>query len=467
MAGGQSSSEPEIRQITTYRGRFEAAVRFRIANPSVSYASIARQFGIPKATLWRRVNVPPKPRGGQQAFSVEQETVFAGHLLLLASWLFPITRRHLIEYVSAFLEATQGTIKRFRDNVPGKDWLRGFFDRHRELKVKRAQSITYRKAFVSRRTVETWFQAMQPKLTGPDAIPPERILNFDETNLKNDPGNPFVIVRCGTRHPRRAIAHSKTGISVMFAGTADGTILAPYVVYKAKSVKPEWQAEFPEPAAYYSCSPSGWFRGSQFAEWFKRVVIPWADQWPTASKLVLCDNLASHFSPEVMDLCVKHRISFNCFPTNTTHFLQPLDVAFFGPLKKRWREILEAWRLECPRIAFKKCEFPRKLQLLVELMNESNVAAGFKAAGLYPFNVNEALRHLPAPADPPADKDGQILAEYLMSKAKPTESATPSKRQTKSAVAGVPGIDIQTVLSTLPTTPPAGNCTLSGHYSSS
>jgi hypothetical protein len=37
-----------------------------------------------------------------------------------------------------------------------------------------------------------------------------------------------------------------------------------------------------------------------------------------------------------------------CFlPENSTHILQPLDVSVFGPLKRRWREVLENWKEEC------------------------------------------------------------------------------------------------------------------------
>jgi len=31
-------------------------------------------------------------------------------------------------------------------------------------------------------------------------------------------------------------------------------------------------------------------------------------------------------------------------PSNTTQITQPLDVAFFGPMKKLWRSILTQWK---------------------------------------------------------------------------------------------------------------------------
>jgi hypothetical protein len=45
-----------------------------------------------------------------------------------------------------------------------------------------------------------------------------------------------------------------------------------------------------------------------------------------------------------------------CFlPENSTHILQPLDVAVFAPLKRRWRDVLEKWKEDC---AAKSIHYP-------------------------------------------------------------------------------------------------------------
>jgi len=31
---------------------------------------------------------------------------------------------------------------------------------------------------------------------------------------------------------------------------------------------------------------------------------------------------------------------------NSTHIIQPLDVAVFGPLKSKWKRIVKQWRIE-------------------------------------------------------------------------------------------------------------------------
>ncbi|KAA0197749.1 hypothetical protein HAZT_HAZT004114 [Hyalella azteca] len=63
-------------------------------------------------------------------------------------------------------------------------------------------------------------------------MPTMNIINYDETNFTNDPGKSQMIFRRGMKYPERVMNFSKTSYSVMFAGTASGELLPPYVVYK-------------------------------------------------------------------------------------------------------------------------------------------------------------------------------------------------------------------------------------------
>lgn len=54
----------------------------------------------------------------------------------------------------------------------------------------------------------------------------------------------------------------------------------------------------------------------------------------TWKKLIVGDNLRSHFTPNVIpQLDLQNEVYFTCLPVNSTHFMQPLDVAVFKPLK--------------------------------------------------------------------------------------------------------------------------------------
>jgi len=76
-----------------------------------------------------------------------------------------------------------------------------------------------------------------------------------------------------------------------------------------------------------------------------QVFIPWVKTLPQDEvKVLISDNLAAHLSPVVIAQCEEYNIRFIFLPENATHMLQPLDVTVFGPMKRRWREILADWK---------------------------------------------------------------------------------------------------------------------------
>ena len=113
--------------------------------------------------------------------------------------------------------------------------------------------------------------------------------------------------------------------------------------------------------------------------------------------------MSSHLSTEVIKACNNHNISFICLLPNTTHHLQPLDVAFYGPLKKVWRSLLFEWRKTSTRRKYgtipKERFAPVLKQLIEKLMikgnGRSNLINGFRKCGIYPFNPDEVYKKLP------------------------------------------------------------------------
>lgn len=182
-------------------------------------------------------------------------------------------------------------------------------------------------AGVSRTTISEYFDKLAISL---DGFPPCNILNYDETNLTYDPGRKEIITKRDTKYPERIINHSKTSNSIMFAGSADGTLLSPYTVYKAKTISDCWRMNRPK-GSTFACSKSGWFDSYAFDDWIKSIAIPYLRKLPDR-KILIGDNLSSHISTDAIKFCKDYNISFVFLPNNFTHLTQPLDVAFFRPL---------------------------------------------------------------------------------------------------------------------------------------
>jgi len=77
-----------------------------------------------------------------------------------------------------------------------------------------------------------------------------------------------------------------------------------------------------------------------FEDWFTLSFIPFIKNL-VGPKVLIGDNLASHLSINVIKLCRINEIKFVLLPPNSTHLCQPLDLAFFRPLKSAWRNVLE------------------------------------------------------------------------------------------------------------------------------
>ena len=355
----------------------------------ISVRNLSVKFNIPRSTLARRIaGIPSKPIGGQRVFAEEEENLFATFIATIGDWGFPFTKTDLRMFIKKYLNDTGRQVAKFKDNTPGHDWVANFMKRQKKIiSARTAQNIKSVRKEAELEHFEKYFHNLKESLAG---IPPTNILNFDETNLCDEPGAEKCIFRTSSRRTERRMDSSRSNIGVMFAGTAVGQLLAPYVLYKCAKrpgmVKESWQRDFPPPNAYYNSSSSGWFDVQSFEDWFKRVAVPWARSM-VGRKIVIGDNVATHFSKNVLTTCERLDIGFICLPAHTTHLTQPLDVAFFAPLKRAWRKILCEWKtvnVNCRQ--FKKENFPKYLKTLLTKCNSANLIAGFKSCGIFPYN---------------------------------------------------------------------------------
>ena len=157
---------------------------------------------------------------------------------------------------------------------------------------------TDRNKELSPQVIKDYFQNLKSSL---DGIAPGNIVNYDETNLCDDPGAKKFIFKRGVKYPERIINFSKGNISVMFSGTASGELLPPYVIYKSEHLWHSWCEGGPA-GTRFGRSKSGWMDAANFEEWFKSVIVPWARR-KTGHKVIIGDNLSSHISAAVIEKC--------------------------------------------------------------------------------------------------------------------------------------------------------------------
>ena len=395
--------------------RVKHAVIYKKVNVLTPYTKVGELWDVPPSTIQRHVTKKMKPRGGQPVFTKQQEDMFAKHLLRCADALWPVSTAQLKDYIQRFCVHYRVRAVRFKNGRPGKDWVAGFLSRHPQLKVRRAAAISAAKAWgTSPAKLKEYFERLRPLLAtdGDEYCSPECVLNYDETAITDDAGNPKVITRRSSKSPRAVLNNNKTSRSVMFAVTADGECLPPYVCTKTKFKEDELDG-FGPPFCYWDTSKSGWFNMCVFDNWFEAVVAPWALSHQGKHKVVIGDNLSSHLSPVSLKRAEELGVHFRLLPPNTTHFLQPLDVAFFGPLKRAWRDQLLTYKRIHLNKSLLKRHFAGELKKLVATIKQDTIISGFKATGLVPFDPEAAIARMPASVHPVLDESGSVLVEAL------------------------------------------------------
>jgi len=288
----------------------------------LSVRAAAAHYRIPLGTLQNRVHKRhEKKSGGQLRLSTECEQYLIKTLDLLGEWKIPLTGLDILLLVKEYLDRAGITDRRFKQNCPGYDWLKSFVSRN-HLTQRIADNVKPARAEINHETVNTYFDHLEASLVDVD---PRNIYNYDETNVTDEPGSKTVVCRRGLRCIERKIQHSKAAVSLMYCGNAAGEFLPTMVVYKSKNCYTEWTRGAPV-GTLFDCSKSGWFDSRIFERWITDIFLVSVQGVPGV-KVLIGDNLASHFSASVIEGCVTNNIRFICLLPNATQLLHPLDVA--------------------------------------------------------------------------------------------------------------------------------------------
>ena len=101
---------------------------------------------------------------------------------------------------------------------------------------------------------------------------------------------------------------------------------------------------------------------------------------------VVPDGHRSHVNIAISEICAEHDIILICFPPNSTHILQPCDVAFFKPFKGLWREKVNEWTSKRPQNQVTIKNIAHLLHDVWQKLPLKYGQNGFRACGLYPWD---------------------------------------------------------------------------------
>ncbi len=98
------------------------------------------------------------------------------------------------------------------------------------------------------------------------------------------------------------------------------------------------------------------------------------------------DGHTSHTGPYAMEWMLLHNVDYIGMPPHTSHFLQPLDVGVFGPVKTKHVKLIKVIKDVFPnQVLDYSMIAPAFLLAYFEVaMNRTTIQNCFKACGVFP-----------------------------------------------------------------------------------
>ena len=223
-----------------------------------------------------------------------------------------------------------------------------------------AYSLLERMQFVQRKvttakskyTIENFSELKQQFLqdvvttVSMEGIPPELILNWDQTGIKIVPSNNWTMDRQGAKRVEIGGANDKRLITAVFCGSLVGDFLPVQVIYQGKTERCHPNYQFP-PEWDITHSQKHWSNEATMIQYIEKIIIPYIQSTRAALEddspaLVIMDN----FKGQVTSLLEDNDIHVCLLPPNTTDRLQPMDVSVNKPAKDILKRQFEEWYSE-------------------------------------------------------------------------------------------------------------------------
>ena len=387
----------------------DAALKaLRDMDDGLSGVQASIKWGIPRSTL---IDLK-KGRYSVYSHSGPPTVLTKDEELLLCNWLIemcrrgmPINKRSLLDTVQKIL-TEDGRTNPFKDNRPGDSWYNLFIARHPHIAERTAEAIDRCRGSLTEECLRGWFRDAKEffcsKRIEYVLSNAQRQYNGDETGFQLDPKAGHVLAPRGENVYTEA-GSNKEQITVLVTTRADGVVITPCIVYPYKRALPNAILEKMPSMFCQSISDSGWMTSAIFFEYLANIFIPELSTQRRKEKgltdnedLILTDDdwvvywidgYSSHLTLHTSQLCDNNNIILYCFKSHSSHICQPNDVGPFKPLKTEWRIAVTEWRQEHPYEYLTRVNFAPVLARALGKLNPEAIIAGYRATGLFPFNV--------------------------------------------------------------------------------
>ena len=213
----------------------------------VKLCQASRKYGIPLTTLGDHAKrgLTRIGAGSPTILTENEEKEIVVSVQVLQEIGFGLTKELVGVVVRDYLKDQEFRPNPFKEGVPGRDWWSRFLKRwSSELSVRKPQHLpTHRVVSATVAVLDSWFLHVRAVLekAGLDTLPLDELQkylwNCDETGFSTSVASKKILAKRGEKDVQETLGGSgRDYITVLGAGSADGTRLPPFVVYKAKNL---------------------------------------------------------------------------------------------------------------------------------------------------------------------------------------------------------------------------------------
>ncbi|KIL54744.1 hypothetical protein M378DRAFT_91977 [Amanita muscaria Koide BX008] len=280
----------------------------------------------------------------------------------------------------------------------GTNWPRRFKKRNPQVITARPAKLDPKRAKNFNKTIiNDYFDKWEELNEQYGGIPPEHIWNMDEKGIqmgggRKNNGKGYFYLR-DHRNRYRISSDNLELVTVLECVSAAGES-APTAFVLSDGPLPDLRKLVLDTSfGGVGRSPSGWTDNEICQEWIEQKFMPFACSKRVDKSKPIVLILDGHESHESWELRRKIyafsdcEIVVFCFPSKTTHKLQPLDVVVFSPVGRKWRE-------HCDMILHKGIlitrynVIPEYLKVREKAVTKDLIRTAFSKTGIYPVNRN-------------------------------------------------------------------------------
>ena len=392
--------------IQTQEARIILAIEAIYTTKEMSIRQAAKIYNVPETSLRYRIKgrvAKAELRNGRHQLTSNEEETIVSYILDLDSRGFPPRIYGVEDMANLLLE--------MRHAKPvGKLWAHRFVRRHSELKTRFSRAYDFQRALCEDpELINAWFQLIA-NMRAKYAIQDADFYNFDETGfMMGVICSSMVVTRTDRRGRGKQLQPgNREWATAIECVSSDGFVLPPFLIVQGVNHLTSWYTGTDLPPSWViKPSQNGWTDNETAMDWIRHFDQHTDIRRKGAYRMLVLDGHESHVSAQFEAFCKEKNIITLCLPSHSSHLTQPLDVGCFSVLKRMYGKELEDFikahinHITKPEffIAFKAAH--------LATMTSKNIKAGFRGAGLVPYDPQSVLSKLdvklrtPTPTETP------------------------------------------------------------------